>query len=164
METTLKKITELAAAAGVDRGTVHAWKRNDLAFPKRTAKGWDRAAFIAYARRKLEQAAHRQGGENAELKATKLRKQCDLLDVELQRAEIARQTEALQLSIAQGKTIDREEMLGHVRALCQIIQDGFAQAVALTKVRTADARALKVIEDVRNEVLKRILNKVEGAE
>jgi hypothetical protein len=64
----------------------------------------------------------------------------------------------MEIQKIEGLTVERSEMLQHVTALCQIIQDAFAQAVALTKVQTGDARMVKIMEGVRNEVLKRIKN------
>ena len=162
MEMTLQKVTELATAVGVDRGTIHNWQRNDPAFPKRSAKGWDRAEFIVYARRKLEHAAQRQGGDNAELKTAKLQKQCNLLDVELQRAELARQTEALELAAAQDKNVSMDEHMEVVTELAQILRDGFDQALALVKCQTKDSTMVAIMEQIRRTVCERVLARVKG--
>jgi len=158
----IKSKTELAGVCGVHRSTLYQWL-NDPAFPARTATGWPKAAVLAYSKRKLAEAAKHQTGENSDLKRMKLQKQCALLDVELKRAELARESEALELSIQQALTVERSVMIQHVTALCQIIQDAFAQAVALTKVQTGDARMVKIMENVRNETLKRIKNEIEAA-
>lgn len=76
----------LAEAAGVSANTITRWSRRPD-FPSRGAGGWDRAGFLRYAQIRLEKAASVQTGVNSDLKATKLRRQIDLIAVQIRKAK-----------------------------------------------------------------------------
>lgn len=74
-------ISRMAELAGTSQTTIKTWrKRSDWPNPKTEAD------FMPYARERLHDAAEKQRGENSELKALKLRKQCDLLTEQIRRA------------------------------------------------------------------------------
>ena len=73
--------TRFAEVAGVNRGTVTKWRRRDD-FPVRTEEGWPVRVVRAYGRDRFAEAVKCQTGDNANLKAERLRKQIARLDVQ----------------------------------------------------------------------------------
>lgn len=135
---------ELAPYIGCQREELSKkWSQRD-GFPSKTSHGWDIDAVVKWKAKWERAAALATTGSNADVKRRKL-----LADAE---------TSEVKLAAMKNELVEFEVMLRYLGQLGQIQQDAFAKAVALVKCRTKNPDVVKIMEDVRNETYKAILD------
>jgi predicted DNA-binding transcriptional regulator AlpA len=158
-QTHFKTKTEMADACQTSRTTLYTWmKRPD--FPPETSHGWERQAVLRFAKDALQRAAKSQRGENHELKAEKIRLECDrlkeLIRVETVRADAAEFEAAIRRKEFMAQT-DVREMVFETRRMFDR-----AMACFIERVKTRrDIDLLKWAEQAEDSILLHIRQMVE---
>lgn len=136
----------LADAIGITRPEWSKKWSSRPGCPPKTAKGWPVHATMAWHGKWLaDDAAKKQSGPNADLKRRKLAAEAEIGEVKL--------------AAMKGELIPESEHLIELQELCQMLQDGLAQAVAMVRVQTKDAKLVAIVEQMRDETLRRIADK-----
>lgn len=106
---TITSLTDFASVAGVSRGTVYKWRNRDD-FPPKPKSGWNAGSVREYAKQRLAHAAKCQEGQNSDLKAIRLQRQIERLEVQNAIDGERLKREKLETDKEQGLLVERAEV------------------------------------------------------
>ena len=142
-ERTISTWTEFAEVAGVARSTVYKW-RGRADFPVKGKTGWPVTAVREYVKARMAEAAESQQGEHSELKAERLRKQIERLDVQ---------------NAVDGERLKQEQMVTDERAGQLVRIDEVKRGMhALGMIFKNQVESLRSHQTAKNPALREAIN------
>lgn len=153
-------IARMAELAGTSQTTIKTWrKRSDWPNPKTEAD------FMPYARERLHDAAEKQRGENSELKALKLRKQCDLLTEQIRRAAAEARRVETQVGREEKNLLPRREVELTLTNLFQAMRGRLEMWVSTSTAKYPQLRADIIrLRDSHYQAMRESLEEVFGTD